>query len=157
MGAFVISPLPSVLVEELLTAGSLHSTGITPLPRYYGPLRHPLVFDRLPGSSGYTAYLAPPISRRDQEGFSSCFARPCHHAVATTPPKRAVASVSCAGSCCLRPTVAGSASGIPHFRGHLCVHFRYGLMTRSPSFRWLCRWASSICFRSSLPSSLRGF
>jgi len=30
--------------------------------------------------------------------------------------------------CCLRPTVAGSASGVSHFRGHLCVHFRYGLV-----------------------------
>ena len=32
--------------------------------------------------------------------------------------------------CCLRPTVAGSAPGVSHFRGHLCVHFRYGLVTR---------------------------
>jgi len=27
-------------------------------------------------------------------------------------------------------TVAGSASGAPHFRGHLCVRLRYGLETR---------------------------
>jgi len=27
-------------------------------------------------------------------------------------------------------TVAGSASGAPHFRGHLCVRLRYGLGTR---------------------------
>ena len=27
-------------------------------------------------------------------------------------------------------TVAGSASGAPHFRGHLCVRWRYGLETR---------------------------
>lgn len=33
--------------------------------------------------------------------------------------------------CCLRPTVAGSASGNSHFRGHLCVHLRYGPVTRS--------------------------
>ena len=25
------------------------------------------------------------------------------------------------------------------FRGHLCVHFRYGPMTRSPSKGWLCQ------------------
>ena len=30
--------------------------------------------------------------------------------------------------CCLRRTVAGSASGATHFRGHICVHFRYGPM-----------------------------
>ena len=39
-------------------------------------------------------------------------------------------------------TVAGSASGASHFRGHLCVHLRYGPVTRSPSRGWLCRWAS---------------
>ena len=43
MGAFVISPLPSFLLESLQTAG-LRSTGITPLRSHYRPLRHPLVF-----------------------------------------------------------------------------------------------------------------
>src|SRR5262249_44826681 len=55
--------------------------------RYYGPSRRPLVFGRLPGFAGYTAYLAPTISRRGEEGFSSCLACPCHRAVASTPPK----------------------------------------------------------------------
>ena len=54
-------------------AGPLRSADITPLHRYYGPSRHPLVFGRLPGFAGYTAHLAPTISRRDEEGFSSCF------------------------------------------------------------------------------------
>src|SRR5258706_1425124 len=49
MGAFVISPLPSFLLESLQTAGSLRPRGITPLLRYYRPLRHPLA--------------VPPISR----------------------------------------------------------------------------------------------
>src|SRR5258708_35680888 len=40
MGAFVISPLPSFLLESVQTAGSLRSTGITPLHSYYRPLRH---------------------------------------------------------------------------------------------------------------------
>ena len=35
---------------------------------------------------------------------------------------------------CLRPPVAGSASGSSHFRGHLCVHSRYGLVIRSHPF-----------------------
>src|SRR6476469_622505 len=34
--------------------------------------------------------------------------------------------------CCLRPSVAGSALGSTHFRGHLRVHFRYGPVTRDP-------------------------
>ena len=60
------------MLETLQMAGPLGSTGITPLRRYYGPSRHPLVFGRLPGVAGYTAYLAPAISHRDEEGFSSC-------------------------------------------------------------------------------------
>src|SRR5712691_6540225 len=87
MDAFVISSLPSPMVETLQMAGPLRSADITPLHRYYGPSRHPLVFGRLPGFAGYTAYLAPTISRRDEEGFSSCLACPCHRAVASTPPR----------------------------------------------------------------------
>ena len=54
---------------------------------HYTPLRHPLAFGSLPGVTGYRVYLAPAISRRGEEGFSSCSACPCHRAVATTPPK----------------------------------------------------------------------
>ena len=32
--------------------------------------------------------------------------------------------------CCLRPTVAGSALGFTHFRGHICVHCCYGPVAR---------------------------
>src|SRR5215469_18336228 len=49
MGAFVISPLPPVCWSSCTTAGPLHSTGITPLRRYYRPLRHPLAVPRFPG------------------------------------------------------------------------------------------------------------
>jgi hypothetical protein len=81
----VISSLPSLWSEALQTAGSLGSTAVTPLRRYYEPNRHPLAFDRFPGVTGYTIYLAPPISRWDEEGFSSCLACPCHRAVAFHP------------------------------------------------------------------------
>jgi len=57
MGAFIISPLPPMLLEESRTAGSLRSTGVAPLPRYYTPHRHPLVFSRLP--SGCRLYGLP--------------------------------------------------------------------------------------------------
>src|ERR1700719_2179163 len=60
--------------EEAQTAGSLCSTDIAPRHRYYGPFRRPLLFGRLPGLAGYTAYPAPPFSRREEEGFSSCSA-----------------------------------------------------------------------------------
>ena len=69
------------------TAGPRRSAGITPLPRYCGPVRHPLAVGRFPGRTGYTAYPAPPISRRDEEGFSSCLTCPAHRAVAHTPPE----------------------------------------------------------------------
>jgi len=55
MDAFVISSLPSPMLETLQMAVPLRSADITPLHRYYGPSRHPLVFGRLPGFAGYTA------------------------------------------------------------------------------------------------------
>jgi len=48
MDAFVISSLPSLVSEKLQTAGPLRYSDITPPPRYCGPIRHPLDFDRLP-------------------------------------------------------------------------------------------------------------
>src|SRR5262249_4281027 len=38
-----------------------------------GPSRHPLVFGRLPGVAGYTAYLAPATSRRENLGYRIAF------------------------------------------------------------------------------------
>src|SRR5262245_42635742 len=92
MGVVVIAPLPPMLSKALQPVESLRSTGITPLHHYYGPLRHPLIFSRFPGVAGYTTYLAPPVSRRDEEGFSSCSACPCSQAVAPTPPEWSAAS-----------------------------------------------------------------
>jgi hypothetical protein len=94
MGVVVIAPLPPMLSKAIQTVGSLCSPGITPLHHYYGPLRHPRVFSRFPGVAGYTAYLAPAISRWDAEGFSSCLACPRSHAVAPTPPEWSAASAS---------------------------------------------------------------
>src|SRR6516225_338057 len=112
-------------------AGPLRSTDITPLPRYSGPSRHPLVFGRLPGVAGYTAYLAPAISRRDEEGFSSCSACPCHRAVASTPPRSTAVSVSF--RLVILPSPYGCRLG-PRgysFSRPQCVHCCYGPVTRN--------------------------
>src|SRR5271155_4542938 len=42
MDAFIISSLPSPMLETLQMAGPLRSTDITPPHHYYGPSRHPL-------------------------------------------------------------------------------------------------------------------
>ena len=111
MGDFVISPLPRLLTKELCAAGPLCSTGVAPFQRYYGPpgppvsrstergRLHRLVFDRClgnPGTSGYAIYLAPSISRRNEDGFSSYLACPYHRAVPTTPPEGCASSDSLA-------------------------------------------------------------
>src|SRR6266478_12756 len=66
MDAFVISSLPFPMLETLQMAGPLCSADITPLHRYYGPSRHPLVFGRFPGFAGYTA--GPTLLRRFRAG-----------------------------------------------------------------------------------------
>jgi len=87
MDFFIIKPLPPYVVGKLLTARLLRSPDVIPIHSYYEPIRHPLVFDAFPAVHGYSIYLAPTISSRDEEGFSSCSACPCYRAVATTPPE----------------------------------------------------------------------
>src|SRR6202023_918591 len=77
--------LAFLIMEKLQTEGPLCSADIALLHHSYGPIRHPLAVDRFPGRAGYTIYLAPVISPRGEEGFSSCLACPCHRAVASTP------------------------------------------------------------------------
>src|SRR5262245_65158599 len=85
MGVFIIPPLPPLLSEELRTAGPLRSTGITPLRRYYGPLRHPLFVGRLPGVGGYTACRASAVCGRDGVVLSGCSVFPGGRAVGRDP------------------------------------------------------------------------
>src|SRR5215471_16472273 len=116
--------MPPMLSEELRTAGSLRSTGVTPLHRYCEPLRHPLVVSRFPGAAGYTAYPASALSGRDEEGFSSCSMGPGPRAVANHPAgatRRVNRFATSHAAFAL--TVAGSASGATHFRGHLAFTF----------------------------------
>jgi hypothetical protein len=142
MGAFIISPLPPMLLEEIQTAGLLRSTDITPLRRYYQPLRDPLVVSRLPGVAGYTTYPASAVSGRDEEGFSSCLMCPWHHAIANHP---AGATRRFNRSATNRAAFAIRLQARPP--GFLT----FGATSRSltlwpgvshPSRRWVCRWAS---------------
>src|SRR5580704_8503416 len=158
MGVFVISPLPSFLLESLLTAGPLRSTAITPLHSYCGPLRHPLAFHRFPGFASYAASLLPPSFMTGRGGLLQLLNMsllPCcpYHPAGVFCRLGQPATVSC----CLRPERGGSASGSNLFRGHLWVYFRYGPVTRSPSLRWLCRSASSASFPPRIRPKLRDF
>jgi hypothetical protein len=73
------------------------------------------------------------ISHRGEEGFSSCSAHPCHHAVVTTPPEELGASVCFAGFCCLHSKAQKLDLRILISR---LLHVRccYSLMTRDHPF-----------------------
>jgi hypothetical protein len=80
--------------------------------------------------AGYTAYLAPPISRRDEEGFSSCLARPCHHAVDNHPAGVAHRiSLFAMSHAAFAKTLPARPPGLKVSRPPL-VRLRYGLVTR---------------------------
>src|SRR5450755_2573461 len=115
MGVFVISPLPSWLLEPLQTAGLLRSTDITPLLRYYEPIRHPLAVPRFPSFAGYTV----PCSADFAAGrggllqllgisLSSC----CRYYPARV--SRRIGQIATI-PCCLRSTTESSASGVNIF------------------------------------------
>ena len=98
----------------------------------------------------------PEISLWGSEDFPGSPMCPCLRAVATAPPERFGASALCANPCCLRPIREGSASEAIKFRGHLCVRFRYGPMTRSSTRSGLCWQAPSVQFPSRPLPMLRG-
>src|SRR4030081_3159178 len=80
----------------------------------------------------------PPISRRGEEGFSSCLAHPCHRAAAANPPECLAASVVLRRD--MLPSPHEESLGLWGFRFEATSTFpRCGPMTRSPSFRWLRR------------------
>jgi hypothetical protein len=66
----------------------LRSTGITPLPRYCGPLRHLLAVRPLPRVPGYGLDMAPPLSRGARK--ASPVARPVLVTVPSLSPRRSV-------------------------------------------------------------------
>lgn len=91
MVAFIMTTLPSFLLEALLPVGCLCSTSVTSLQRYYTPIRHPLIFDSFPGEPVIKSTLLQRVSHWDEEGFSSCFAYPlisCRHYYSAGAVKR---------------------------------------------------------------------
>ena len=158
MGVFIIPPLPPVWSEELRTAGPLRSAGITPFQRYYEPLRHPLAVGRFPGAAGYTAYPASALSGRGKEGFSRCSMCPGRRAVANHPAgatRRIDRFATSRAAFAL--TVAGSASGATHFRGHLAFTCVTARTTRTYPAGRIVEGLQRRRFPSGLPSELRGF
>jgi hypothetical protein len=125
--------------EESLTAGPLRSAGVTPPRRYYRPVRLPLAFGRVPSVPSYTAYLAPPISQRDEEGLSRCLARPCHHAVDNHPAGVSHRiSLIAMSHAAFAAVVAGSASEAKIIEAtSRSLALRPG--DSPPSSRWRCR------------------
>src|SRR5215813_4280820 len=157
LGAVVMAPLPPMLSEDCRTVGLLCSTGVTPLRCYYQPLRHPLVFDRLPRVAGYTAYLASADFAAGRGGLLQLLGvslSPCcrSHPAGAREPSQSVFGPPCS----LRPSGCGLGLRIfslsrPPMRS---LALRSG---DSPaSRRCCCRWASEIRFPSSLPSELQG-
>ena len=131
MGAFIISPVPSMLSEDCLQQGALAPRA---LPRFLATA-HPsatlspsIHFPGLPviGSTLLQEFL-PGASRASPVAW---------HALASVPslsPRRSGSPLQpvCGAPCCLHPHGCGLSLRASHFRGHLCVHLRYGPLTRS--------------------------
>ncbi len=112
LGAFVISPLPPILLVPVQTAGPLRSTDITPLLRYCGPFRHPLI---LPPTSRFSRLYGFSLRRfRDGMRRASPVARCILVIVLPLPPRQSVPPHRSVGGvpCCLRPNNGSSASEV---------------------------------------------
>ena len=88
---------------------------------------------RFPGAAGYTAYLCSADFLNGARRASPVAWRVLV-TVPSLPPRRSTVAPQpvCATPCCFRPRLEDSASGPSIFRGHPCVHSRYGPATRRP-------------------------
>ncbi len=131
--------LASHVAGRITNSRAASLRGHYPASSLLRPVRLPLAFGRFPGVPGYTAYLAPSISRRDEEGLSSCSARPCHHAVDNHPAGVSHRiSLFAMGHAAFAEVIAGSASGAKSFEAtSRSLALRPG--DSPPSFRWRCR------------------
>jgi len=144
-----------MLSELLQSAGPLCSADITPPHRSYGPLQLPLVFHRFPGDSGYTASCSANFSTGRGGSFqllgmslpSCCRPNPAR--------MKTAASARLHRSMLPSPCQRGLGFWGLRFRGHFCVHFRYGPMTRSPSLKMALSIDSrgSVSLRSAIQAT----
>ena len=91
-------------------AGSLRSTGVTPLPRYYGPVRQALVFAAL-HLSARTATLLPRVFSAGRGALPCFHPCPCTRAAVLYPAERRVPRIGFGCACGLRRNCGGSAFG----------------------------------------------
>jgi hypothetical protein len=109
------------------------------LQRHYppSPLLNPSYtlspFSRFPGCPGYTAYLSPVISARDEEGFSRFQVRPCLRAVAKHPAGAVhLFSQPVSVSRAAFTQLVGARPPVYLVSRPPRVHFRYGPAAHSP-------------------------
>src|SRR5262249_54766238 len=121
MGAFVISPLPPILLEPPPTAGPLPSTDFPLLPRYSAPPPPPPAGPRLPGVAGYMVPCSADFAA-GRGGLLQLLSASLPSCCRCNPARVALPLQSvCDNPCCLRPLKKNSAPGIP-FPGYVCVH-----------------------------------
>ncbi len=99
---------------------------------HYGPIRHPHASAPLPGVAGYRSGLAPWISPRDVEGFSSCFTCPCHRAAVEHPAGVDSRISQIRQSMLPSPLLRKLDLRISSISGPHYVHLRCGPVTHSP-------------------------
>ena len=122
------------------------------LPRARPP---PLAVGRFPGSTGYTAYPAPPISRRDEEGFSIALTCPGRRAVARTPPEGSRRVSQTATLPAAFPREISARPPEPFLEATLAFT-HVTARPLAPILPMVRRWAPELWFPAALSSKLRG-
>ena len=155
IGDFVISPLPPVGWSRTQQQGLFAPRALPRITATAGPsatlssstdfpvspvIRFPCSADFSPRRGGLLQLL--------NVSLSSCRRyRPAR--ASRRISQLATIHVAFTLACGVRPLGLGS-------RGNLCVHFRYGPMTCSPSHGWLCRSTPCASFPPRMRSRLRG-
>ena len=141
-----MSSLPPVFVRRLTLVRRLRSVPVRELHSYYSPIRLPLIF----GSFPCFQVIEPTLLRSFLPGMRRVSPvvlhilvimlllpprQSCHFPFQSISERHAAFAIRLIA----RPT------GFNHFRGYLCIYFRYGLIT------------CMICFTDHLSMSFMSF
>ena len=108
---------------------------------------------RFPGAAGYTAYLCSADFSTGRGGLLQLLSASLSPYRRYHPGSAVAPQPVCATPCCFRPRLEDSASGPSVFRGHLCVHSRYGPATRRPPLTVVVSMGWVSCHSGLPPAS----
>ena len=153
IGAFLISPLPPCCQSRYRQQGRFPPPALPGFTGTTNPSATLSPVSRLPGAPGYTAYLAPPISRRGRGGLLqllSASSLPCRRYHPAGVPQRL--SQSALRHAAFVQDLGTQPPSFLFFEATCAFTLVTARQLAGHPLRWPCQWASGFSSFSLLPA-----